>query len=160
MTDVDKVSRRLFIDRTKAGEYFRDIIVEFLPSAARSKKHPSIETDFVAYVLRVGVRFLCGYDEEDMLKIVFSCLTSYQFLQNRIQNSRIDIYSVIGDFKLSALCQSLGDEDKDILQKICTALESNIHVLLECPGLLPSCLRNAPKAVQRNVAIPDGVSTT
>ena len=160
LTDVDKVSRRLFIDRTKAGEYFRDIIVEFLPSAARSKKHPSIETDFVAYVLRVGVRFLCGYDEEDMLKIVFSCLTSYQFLQNRIQNSRIDIYSVIGDFKLSALCQSLGDEDKDILQKICTALESNIHVLLECPGLLPSCLRNAPKAVQRNVAIPDGVSTT
>ena len=31
---------------------------------------------------------------------------------------------------------------------------------MECPHLLPSCLRNTSKAVQTNVTIPDGVSAT
>ena len=56
--------------------------------------------------------------------------------------------------------QTLDDTEKEILQGVCRALERNIHTLLECPHLLPSCLRMASKAVKLNMTIPDGVSTT
>ena len=100
------------------------------------------------------------YDEKDSLNTVFSFLTDYRFIQKRIQKSRIEIYSVVGDFKLSARCQGLGNAQKQIVLEICAALESNIHVLVECPHLLPSCLRNATKAVERNVTIPAGESVS
>lgn len=94
LTDKEKASRKLFIDRIKAGEYLKDIIVEFLSAAVvnqRWKKPPSIEADLFDYVLRVGVRFLCQYRETDSKKIVFSCLTSYQYIWKRIQNNGIEI---------------------------------------------------------------------
>ena len=162
LTDRKKAPRRLFIDRVKAGEFLRNIILEFLPAVVtgESEKYLFVEADFLDYVLRVGVHILCGYDEKDSLDVVFSCLTDYNFIQKRIQKSRIEIYSVIGDFKLSARCQALGNEKKVILVEICRALESNAHVLVECPHLLPSCLRSASEAVQRNVTISAGVSTT
>jgi len=162
LTDRKKASRRLFIDSIKAGEFLRNIILEILPVVVNggSENHLLVDTDFLDYVVRFGVRVLCRYDEKDSLNVVFSCLTNYSFIQKRIQISRIEIYSVIGDFKLSARCQALGNDKKVILQEICTALESSIHVLVECPHLLPSCLRSASKAVQRNVTISAGVSTT
>ena len=125
-----------------------------------AKKHPSVEKDFLDYVLHVGVRVLCGYDDACSMKIVYNCMTSYHFIQQRIQKSRIGVYSVIGDLKLSARSQTLDDTEKEILQGVCRALERNIHTLLECPHLLPSYLRMASKAVKLNMTIPDGVSTT
>jgi len=107
--------------------------------------------------LRVGVRFLCEYREKDSKKTVFSCLTTYQYIWKRIQSNGIEIYSLIVDLKLSAGCQGLSDAQREILQKICLALESNVHVLQGSPHLLHSCLRNSPKAVQENVVIPPDV---
>ncbi len=163
LTDMKKASRILFIDRIKAGKYFRDVIVEILSAAVvkqQSEKRPSIEADLFDYCFRVGVRFLCECSEKDSVKIVFSCLTSYQFIWKRIQNNGIEIYSVIADLKLATGCQRLSNSEKEILQEICCALESNVHVLQECPHLLHSCLRKASKAVRGNIVIPDGVSTT
>ena len=163
LTNKKKSSSKLFIDRIKAGEYFRDIIVEFLSATVFNRqweKAPSIEADLFDFCFRVGVRFLCEYREKDSLKIVYSCLTSYQFIWQRIQNNGIEIYSVIADLKVAIGCQSLTNVEKEILLEMCLALESNVHVLRECPNLLHCCLRNASNAVQTNVLIPDGVSTT
>ena len=162
LTDRNK-ARRFFVDTTKAGECLKNIVLEFLPSVmdfSSAKKHPSVEKDFLDYVLHVGVRVLCGNDDACSMKNVYNCMTSYQFIQQRIQKSRIGVYSVIGDLKLSARSQTLDDTEKEILQGVCRALERNIHTLLECPHLLPSCLRMASKAVKLNMTIPDGVSTT
>ena len=157
-----KRARRFFVDTIKAGEYLKEIVLEFLPSVANvsSEKHSSIELDLLDYVLHVGVRLLCRYDESDSAKIIYECLTSYQFIQKRIQKSRIGVYSVIRDLKLSARCQSLCDTEKEILQGVCRALEKNIYTLSEFPRLLPSCLQMASKAVKSKMKIPDGVSTT
>ena len=162
LTDRNK-ARRFFVDTTKAGECLKNIVLEFLPSVmdfSSAKKHPSVEKDFLDYVLHVGVRVLCGYDDACSMKIVYNCMTSYHFIQQRIQKSRIGVYSVIGDLKLSARSQTLDDTEKEILQGVCRALERNTHTLLECPHLLPSCLQMMSKAVKLNMTIPDGVSTT
>ena len=162
LTDRNK-ARRFFVDTTKAGECLKNIVLEFLPSVmdfSSAKKHPSVEKDFLDYVLHFGVRILCGYDDAGSMKIVYNCMTSYQFIQQRIQKSRIGVYSVIGDLKLSARSQTLDDTEKEILQGVCRALERNTHTLLECPHLLPSCLQMMSKAVKLNMTIPDGVSTT
>ena len=162
LTDRNK-ARRFFVNTTKARECLKNIVLEFLPSVmdfSSAEKHPSVEKDFLDYVLQVGVRVLCGCDDADSMKIVYNLMTSYQFIQKRIQESRIGVYSVIADLKLSACCQTLGDTEKVILQGVCGALERNIHTLLECPHLLPSCLQMASKAVQLNMTIPDGVSST
>ena len=162
LTDRNK-ARRFFVDTTKAGECLKNIVLEFLPSVmdfSSTKKHPSVEKDFLDYVLHVGIRVLCGYGDAGSMKIVYNCMTSYQFIQQRIQKSRIGVYSVIGDLKLSARSQTLDDTGKEILQGVCRALERNIHTLLECPHLLPSCLQMGSKAAKLNMTIPDGVSTT
>ena len=162
LTDRNK-ARRFFVDTTKAGECLKNIVLEFLPSVmdfSSAKKHPSVEKDFLDYVLHVGVRVLCGYDDACSMKIVYNCMTSYHFIQQRIQKSRIGVYSVIGGLKLSARSQTLDDTEKEILQGVCRALERNTHTLLECPHLLPSCLQMVSKAVKLNMTIPDGVSTT
>ena len=160
LTDKTKASRKLFIDKIEAGEYLRIVIVEFLSAAARSQqcgKPPSIEGDLFEYYLRFGVRFLCGHPDTYSLKIVFNCLTSYQFIWKRIQKKGIEIYSVIGDLKLSVCCHGLGDEEKGILQELCVALERSVHVLVHCPHLLHCCLHNESKDAQKNV-LRDGVS--
>ena len=160
LTDKKKASRKFFVDRIKAGKYFRDIIVEFLSPFVASQcrdKPPSIEADLFHYFLRVGVRFLCEHREKDLSKTVFSCLTSYQYIWKRVQNNGVEIYSLIVNLKLSAGCQGLSDAEREILQKICIALESNVHVLQGSPHLLHSCLRNSTRAVQENVVIPPDV---
>ena len=162
LTDRNK-ARRFFVDITVARKYLKNIVLKFLPSSVinvSSGKYSLIETDLLDYVLHVGVRLLCKCDDRDSMKIAHNFLTSYQFIQKRIQKSRIGLYSVIGDLKLSAGCQNLSDTKKETLQGVCRALERNIHTLLECPHLLPSCLQMASKAVKLNMTIPGGVSTT
>ena len=162
LTDRNK-ARRFFVDITLAREYLKKIVLEFLPSSlinVSRGKYSSIKTDLLDYVLHVGVRLLCKCDDRDSMKIAHNFLTSYQFIQKRIQKSRIGVYSLIGDLKLSARSQTLDDTEKEILQGVCRALERNITTLLECPHLLPSCLRMASKAVKLNMTIPDGVSNT
>ena len=159
-TDKKKASRKFFVDRIKAGKYFRDIIVEFLSAGVANQrwdKPPSIEADLFDYLLCVGVRFLSEYREKDPSKTVFSCLTSYQYIWKRVQNNGIEIYSLIVDLRLSAGCQGLSDAEREILQKICLALERNVHVLQGSPHLLHSCLRNSPKEVQENIVTPPDV---
>ena len=162
LTDSKK-ARQFFVDITVAREYLKKIVLEFLPSSminVSSGKYSSIETDLLDYVLHVGVRLLCKCDDRDSMKIAHNFLTSHQFIQKRIQKSRIGVYSLIGDLKLSAGCQNLSDTEKETLQGVCRALERSIHTLWECPHLLPSCLQMVSKAVKLNMTIPDGVSTT
>ena len=57
--------------------------------------------------------------------------------------------------KLAAGCYGFEDTQRqNILQEISLALESNVHVLLECPHLLNLCLLNSSNAVHENVFIP------
>ena len=162
LTDSNR-ARQFFVDITVAREYLKKIVLEFLPSSVinvSSGKYSSIETDLLDYVLHVGVRLLYKCDDTDSMKIAYNFLTSYQFIQKRIEKSRIGVYSLIGDLKLSAGCQYLSDTEKETLQGVCRALERSIHTLSECPHLLPSCLQMVSKAVKLNMTIPDGVSTT
>ena len=162
LTDRNK-ARRFFVDITVARKYLKKIVLEFLPSSVinfSSGKYSSIEIDLLDYVLHVGVRLLFKCDDRDSMKIAHNLLTSYQFIQKRIQKSRIGVYSLIRDLKLSAGCQNLSDTEKETLQGVCRALERSIHTLWECPYLLPSCLQMVSKAVKLNMTIPDGVSTT
>ena len=46
------------------------------------------------------------------------------------------------------------EKQNTILQEISLAIGSDVHVLVENPHLLPSCIRNASDIVQENVSIP------
>ena len=153
-------SRELFIDRDEAGEYFRDVVVEILSAAIEHQQweKPSVMKVLLDYFVSVGVRFLCGYQDRDSLNVVFNCLTCYQFLRKRIKRKGSEIYAVIADLKLSVGCHVLSEEQKEDLQEIRLALESNIHVLLEVQHLLHCCFRNTSHPVQEKLKIPAGVS--
>ena len=155
LTNEEK-ARKLFIDRGRAGEYFREIIVTFLDSALSDQPEGglSINSKVLHYLLHVGVRFLCcNYDNRDTMTTVFRCLTSFHLLQKRVNIDRLEIFSAVSDYKLCLECHWLADADKEILQEICTALEENIHVLVECPHLLPSCLQCTSEATQKKFAV-------
>ena len=160
LTDKEKASPNFFVDRIKAGEYFRDIIVESLSAFVdkQAKGRPSTDDDILDYVVRVGVRFLSGFSDKVSVETIFRCLTSFKFIQRRIRNNRIEIYSLIEDFKLSAECQADVDVKKQVRHEICSALESNVYVLSEFPNLLHNCFRFTSKTAQ-SVVIPDCVST-
>ena len=156
LTDKNKASRKLFIDKKIAAKYLRNIFVEILPSVVELQPTcPSIDDKLKDYVSHVVVRFLCQCGEADSVNAVFSCLTSYHFIERRMLSGRIEIYHLLEDLKLAARQLSSEDLKKhEILQEIVNAIESNILVLLECPHLLHSCLRNASKTVQEAVLIP------
>ena len=152
LTDKNK-ARKLFIDKKIAGEYLRNIFVEILSFVVIESR--TIDDQLKDYVSRVAVRYLCQYSETDTLEYVFSCLTSYRFIERRILSRRIEIYHLLEDLKFAA--RQLPSEEvkkQEVIQEIVNALESNVLVLLECPHLLHSCLRNASKAVQEAVLIP------
>ncbi|KAK2550511.1 hypothetical protein P5673_028881 [Acropora cervicornis] len=156
LTNQEKASRKLVIDRRKASGYFKEIIHTFLPCALSDQPEGglSIDGDVRNYLLHVGVRFLCcNYDNRDTMTTVFSCLTSFHFLRKRVNTDRLEIFSVVSDYKLCLQCQSLADAEKVILQEIYTALEKNIYVLVESPHLLRSCLRCTSEATRRKLAI-------
>ncbi|KAJ7375782.1 hypothetical protein OS493_038903, partial [Desmophyllum pertusum] len=88
-------------------------------------------------------------------KKIAAALTSYQFMERRMLSRRIEIYHLLEDFKLAAGCLPVEEKEKqEILQDISFVLESNVLVLLECPHLLHSCIRNASNAVRETVLIP------
>ncbi|XP_074616184.1 uncharacterized protein LOC141875721 isoform X2 [Acropora palmata] len=156
LTSEKKASRKLFIDRGKASDYFKEIILTFLHCTLSDQPEGglSINRDVSNYLLHVGVRFLfCNYDNKDTITTVFSCLTSFHFLQKRVNTDRLEIFSVVSDYKLCLECQSLADAEKVILQEIYTALEKNIYVLVESPHLLRSCLRCTSEATRRKLAV-------
>ena len=160
LTNREKASRKLFIDRIEAGEYFRDVITtclsEFLDE--QSEGSFSIDTRILDYVLRVGVRFLRGFSDKVSLEAISRCLTSFKFIQARIKCRRNEIYLLINDFKREAENKTSRDSKKQVIQEIYAVVEKNVNVLSECPELLHSCLRMTSKAVQ-DAVIPYGVST-
>ena len=160
LTNKEKASRKFFIDRIKAGEYFRDIITtclsEFLDE--QSEGSFSIDTRVLDYVLCVGVRFLCGFSDKVSVETISRCLTSFRFIQARIKCRRNEIYLLINDFKREAENETSRGSKKQVIQEIYAVVERNVNVLSECPELLHSCLRMTSKAVQ-DAVIPSGVST-
>ena len=160
LTNREKASRKLFIDRIKAGEYFRDVMTtclsEFLDE--QSEGSFSIDTRVLDYVLRVGVCFLRGFSDKVSVETISRCLTSFKFIQARIKCRRNEIYLLINDFKREAENKTSRGSKKQVIQEIYAVVEKNVNVLSECPELLHSCLRMTSKAVQ-DAVIPYGVST-
>ena len=155
LTSKEK-ARELFIGGVKASEYFKEIIITFLLYALNGQPEGglSINGDVRKYLLHVSVRFLCwNYDNRDTMTTVFSCLTSFHFLQKRVDTDRLEIFSVVSDYKCCLQCKSLADTEKLILQEICRALKKNIYVLVGCPHLLRSCLRLTSETTQRKLAV-------
>ena len=152
LTNKEKAGK-LFIDTRMAGEYLNKIVTEILSTIDEAQKPlATVDKRLKDYVLRVAVQFLCHHGDKDSMKLVFNCLTSYHYLQQRIQSGRIEIYNLLEDLRLVADCYVLEDAHKQkILQEICLAFESNFPVLLECPHLLRSCLLNSSSVVQEHV---------
>ena len=154
LTDKNKASRKLFIDERIAGEYLITVFVEILRQA-QPPAGPSIDVDLKDYVSRVGVRFLCENEAKDSLRVVFDSLTNYHFIERRMTYGKIELYHLLEDFRLAASRFALEEKSKqEILQEILFVIESNVLVLLECPHLLHSCIRNASNVVQETVSIP------
>ena len=157
LTNKEKAGK-LFIDKKMAGEYLSKIFTEILSTTVNEaqKPLPTVDKRLEEYVSRVAVRFLCHqHGDNDSLQLV-SSLTSYHFLQQRIQSGRIEIYNLLEDLKLLADCYVFKDTHKQkILQEISLAFENNFPVLLECPHLLHSCLLNSSKVVQDHILIPE-----
>ena len=148
---------KLFIDKTVAGQYLSKIFTEILSVAGNAPLQPltTLDKKLEDYVSRVAVRYLCRHGDKDSLKLVSSCLTSFYFLEQRVQSGRIEIYHLLEDLKLAAGCYGFEDTHKQkILQEISLAFESNFPVLLECPHLLRSCLLNSSSVVREHVLIP------
>ena len=84
LTDEVKAGE-LFIDRTIEANYLKNVIHEILFGFIReqSEEVPLINPDLLDYILRFGIRFLIGYPGKDSSETVFSCLTSFKFIQNR-----------------------------------------------------------------------------
>ena len=157
LTDKKKASRKLLIDTEVAVEYLRMIFIDVLSAvvqetpATLSCRDENLER----FVMHFAVRFLCHPNNQNSLTDVFSWLTCYPFLEKRIQSGRIEIYHLIEDFQLASSCIAVDETQKQkILREISLALEIDFHVLVECPHLFRSCVRNAPDAVQRQFSIP------
>ena len=159
LTDKNKASRKLFIDKTTAGECLRNIFVEILSSIVNESRPTclSIDVDLEDYVSCVAVRFLCQSGTKDPLEAVFDCLTNCPFIERRIQSGGIEIYRLLDDLRLAVWSIPVEEVKKqEILQEIVLAIENNVLVLLECPHLLHSCLRNTTSnVVQETIYIPE-----
>jgi hypothetical protein len=157
LTDEQKTSRRLFIDRNKASACFRSIIVDFLNAFLQQGRETIsfAKPDLVNYFLDVGFRFFCKGCVRDSgsSQTVFDCLTNYRFLQQRIQSNRIGIYSLIDDLEFSVLNRTFDETEKTILDDICSVLKRDKYVIVGCPELLHSCLSNASKLVQEKITL-------
>ena len=105
--------------------------------------------------MHFAVRFLCHHVDQNSLTDVFNWLTNYRFLEKRIHSGRSEIYHVIEDFKLAFSCLSAEEtQQRNVLQEISLALESDFHVLVECPHLLRSCFRKTLDGAGDMFSIP------
>ena len=152
-----KKAQELYIDPKEAGGYLTEIVKEILSAFVGGPRLnlDHVERDLQSFSLHFAVHLLCQHAEKDSLELVFRCLTSYRFLEERISSGRFGIYHLLKDFQRAAICIAVEEREKqNILQEISLAIESDVHVLAESPHLLPSCIRNASDIVQENVLIP------
>ena len=145
LTDKRKTPRRLLIDKKVAVEYIRIVFIEILSTVVEETRAtlPLRDEDLERFVMHFAVRFLCHHIDQNSLTDVFNWLVNYRFLEKRIHSGRSEIYHVIEDFKLASSClPAEKTQQRNVLQEISLALESDFHVLVECPHLLRSCFRN------------------
>ena len=152
-----KKAQELYIDPKEAGGYLTVIVKEILSAFVGEPRLnlDHVERDLQSFCLHFAVDMLCQHAEKDSLELVFRCLTSYRFLEERISSGRFGIYHLLQDFQRAASCLAVEQREKqNILQEISLAIESDVHVLVESPHLLLSCIRNASDVVQENILIP------
>ena len=157
LTDKRKAPRRLLIDKKVAVEYLRIVFIEILSTVVEETRAtlPLRDEDLERFAMHFAVRFLCHHIDQNSLTDVFNWLVNYRFLEKRIHSGRSEIYHVIEDFKLAASCLPAAEtQQRNVLQEISLALEGDFHVLVECPHLLRSCLRNTLDGVGEIFSIP------
>ena len=157
LTDKKKAPRRLLIDKKVAVEYLRIVFIEILSTVVEETRAtlPLRDEDLESFVMHFAVRFLCHHVDQNSLTNVFNWLTNYRFVEKRIHSGRSEIYHVIEDFKLAFSCLPAEEtQQRNVLQEISSALESDFHVLVECPHLLRSCFRNTLDDVGEIFSIP------
>ena len=157
LTDKRKAPRRLLIDKKVAVEYLRIVFIEILSTVVDETRAtlPLRDEDLERFVMHFAVRFLCHRIDQNSLTDVFNWLINYRFLEKRIHSGRSEIYHVIEDFKLASSCLPAEEtQQRNVLQEISLALESDFHVLVECPHLLRSCFRNTLDGVGEIISIP------
>ena len=156
LTDENK-AKELFIDENEAGCYLTEIVKEVLSAFVDELglKLKSVESDLQSWFFLFGIQLLCQHGVNDSLKLVFRCLTSYRFLEEKIRSERLGIYQLLKDFQYAASCFAVEEKEKqNIFQKIHKALKNDVFVLVGSPHLLRSCIRNASDVVQENVSVP------
>ena len=157
LTDKRKAPRRLLIDKKVAVEYLRIVFIEILSTVVEETRAtlPLRDEDLERFAMHFAVRFLCHHIDQNSLTDVFNWLVNYRFLEKRIHSGRSEIYHVIEDFKLASSCLPAEEtQQRNVLQEISLALEGDFHVLVECPHLLRSCLRNTLDGVGEIFSIP------
>ena len=158
LTDKRKAPRRLFIDKKVAVEYLRIVFIEILSTVIEETRRATLplrDEDLERFVMHFAVRFLCHHVDQNSLTDVFNWLTNYRFLEKRIHSGRSEIYHVIEDYKLASSCLPTEEtQQQNVLQEISLALESDFHILVECPHLLRSCVRNTLDDVGGIFSIP------
>ena len=152
-----KKAQELYIDEKGAGEFLTEIVKEILSAfvGEPGPKLTSVERDLQICFVHFGVQLLCQRGGEDSLSLVFRCLTSYCFLEERICSGRFGIYHLLKDIERAVCCLASGTKKQNVLRKMSLALENDAHVLVESPHLLRSSIRNASDVVQEKVSIPD-----
>ena len=156
LTDKKKAPRWLLIDKKVAVEYLRIMFIEILSTVVEETRAtlPRRDEDLERFVMHFAVRFLCLHVDQNSLTNVFNWLINYRFLEKRIHSGRSEIYHVIEDFKLASSCLPAEEtKQRNVLQQISLALESDFHVLVECPHLLRSCFRNTLDSVGEVLSI-------
>ena len=156
-----KKAQELYIDPKEAGGYLTEIVKEILSAFVGQPRLDldHVERDLQSFSLHFAVHMLCQHAQKDSLELVFRCLTSYRFLEERISSGRFGIYHLLKDFQRAVSCLAVKQRKKqNILQEISVAIESDVHVLVESPHLLRSCIRNSSDVVQENILIPQGSS--
>ena len=157
LTDKKKPPRRLLIDKKVAVEYLRIVFIEIISTVVEETRATLLlrDEDLERFVMHIAVRFLCHHLDQNSLTNVFKWLTNYRFLEKRIHSGRSEIYHVIKDFKLASSCLPAEEtQQQNVLQEISSALESDFHVLVECPHLLRSWVRNTLDDVGAIFSIP------
>ena len=133
LTNMNKASQKLFIDKRIAAEYLRNVFVEILSLLVNEPPTgPSVDVDLKDYVSRVGVRFLCENGAEDSLKVAFNSLTNYHFIERRMKYGKIEIYNLLDDFRLAASRFALEENKKFsrrsyLLLKAMSLFSWNVH---------------------------------
>ena len=163
LTDEQKASRKLCVEKDEASKYYRNIIVHYLNAFLQDEGENLFlkKVSLVNYMLCVGFYFLCksGIKDSEHSEIIFNCLTNYRFLQLRIRSSKFGVYSLIDDLELSIKTLSFDATKKAVLRDISSALERDKIILVGNHQLLHSCLCSSTSLV-RNKVIPENMSST